>query len=234
MSGPILIIGATRSTGLQVVSLLRRKSQRIRVLARRPGVARQHLSDDVEIVAGDLTNSETLLHACRGVGHIILTAGVRSGRFARESVVKATEYEGVLGTLAAAQAQGFTGRLVYMTSIGTTQRSLFASGLNAWKGNTLVWRRRAEEAIRASGLDYTVVRTAFLLNRPSGNHEICVTQGDRPLSLREVISRSDVAEALVALLLHPRASRATLEVSWCGRPRRKTWSELFANLERDQ
>lgn len=149
-------------------------------------------------------------------------------------MVKATEYEGVVSTLAAAQAQGFTGRFVYMTSIGTTQRSLFASGLNAWKGNTLVWRRRAEEAIRSSGLDYTVVRSAFLLNRPPGHHEICVTQRDRPLSFREVISRSDVAEALVAALMNPRASRATLEISWCGRPRRKTWNELFANLQRDQ
>jgi hypothetical protein len=179
------------------------------------------------------SSSESLARAIDGAGHIILTAGVRSGRFARESVVKATEYEGVVSTLAEVQRNGLMGRLVYMTSIGTTQSSLFAAGLNAWKGNTLVWRRRAEEAIRSSGVDCTVVRVAFLLNRPAETHEVCVTLRDRPLNFREAISRSDVAEALVAALVDPRASRATFEISWCGKPLRRTWSELFANLHGD-
>ena len=191
------------------------------------------LGENVDIVEGDLTKRETLLHAPCGVSHIIVTAGVRSGRFARRSVVKATEYEGIIGSLAAAQAQGFTGRFVYMTSIGVTQPSLFGTGLNIWKGNTLVWRRRAEDAIRSSGLDYAIVRAAFLLNRPAGNHEICVTQRDRPLNLREVISRADVAEALVAAAFDARASRSTMEVSWCGKPRLSTWDQLFASLKAD-
>jgi hypothetical protein len=148
-------------------------------------------------------------------------------------VVKKTEYEGIVSTLAAAQAQGFMGRFVYMTSIGTTEPSLFATSLNIWKGNTLVWRRHAEEAIRSSGVDYTVVRSAFLLNRPAGHHEICLTQRDRPLNLREVISRSDVAEALVTALFDSHASRATFEVSWCGKPRRTTWPDLLAHVHPD-
>jgi hypothetical protein len=53
-----------------------------------------------------------------------------------------------------------------MTSIGVTRQSLFVTGLNIWKGNTILWRRRAEDAVRSSGFDYTIVRAAFLLNRP--------------------------------------------------------------------
>ena len=191
------------------------------------------LGEDADIVEGDLTKRETLVHAPRAVSHIIVTAGVRSGSFARQSVVKATEYEGIIGCLSAAQAQGFTGRFVYMTSIGVTQSSVFGTGLNLWKGNTLIWRRRAEDAIRSSGLDYAIVRAAFLLNRPAGTHEICVTQKDRRLNLREVIARADVAEALVAAAFDPRASRTTLEISWCGKPRVSTWDQLLARLRAD-
>lgn len=196
-------------------------------------MARRQLGDDVEIIEGDLTVPATLVEAPRNVSHIIVTAGVRSGRFAREPVVRATEYEGILSTIAAAQAQGFTGRFVYMTSIGVTQASVFGTALNLWKGNTLVWRRRAEEAIRSSGMDYTVVRSAFLLNRRAGRHEICVTQKDRPLNLRELMSRADLAEVLIQAAFQLQASRSTIEVSWCGGPRRTAWDQLFRSLRPD-
>jgi hypothetical protein len=45
---------------------------------------------------------------------VIFTAGVRTGRFARRSVTRATEYEGVLHTIEAAGRQAFRGRFVYM------------------------------------------------------------------------------------------------------------------------
>src|SRR5262245_57421927 len=108
--------------------------------------------------------------------HLIFTAGVRSGRFARPSVTRATEYEGVLHTLAAARAHNFRGRFVYMTSIGVRRRSLLAAGLNVWKGGTIRWRRLAEESIRASGFDYSIVRAAFLLNRPPRQRQVAIRQ----------------------------------------------------------
>jgi uncharacterized protein YbjT (DUF2867 family) len=121
----------------------------------------------------------------------------------------------VLNTIAAARAQGFAGRFVYMTSIGVTRKSFFAWCLNVWKGNTLLWRRRAEDAIRSSGFDYCIVRAAFLLNRPPDRHAICITHEQSPLTLRHFIARADVVRVLVAAAEHPNASHATLEVKWC-------------------
>ena len=80
------------------------------------------------------------------------------------------------------------------------------------KGNTLVWRRRAEDAIRRSGLDYTVVQTGMLVNRPAGQHRLQITQAPLPQSVRHRIARADVAQVFVAALEHPQASRATFEV----------------------
>jgi uncharacterized protein YbjT (DUF2867 family) len=186
----------------------------------------------VEIVRGDLNDQESLLSAFGDVGHLLFTAGVRSGRFARESVVKATEYEGVLRTIAAARARGFTGRFVYMTSIGVRRKSMFIVAVNIWKGNTMLWRRQAEDAIRASGFDYTIVRAAFLLNRPAHQRAVRVSQRESPLTFHECIGRADVAEALVEALYHPRAARHTRgEVG--PRAARSFWSELFADLAPD-
>ena len=230
---PILLIGATRSTGLLAARVLQEREIPIRVLARNPAAARDTVGRDVEIVPGDVTKQETLFPAFQGASHVVFTAGVRSGRFAREAVVKATEYEGVLNAIAAARAQDFRGRFVYMTSIGVTRQSMFASALNIWKGNTLLWRQRAEDAIRTSGLDYTVVRAAFLLNRAGRRRAIHVSQGDAPLTVAECIARADVADALVESVFHQHTTRTTFEIRWDKGQTRSNWSALLNGLKPD-
>jgi uncharacterized protein YbjT (DUF2867 family) len=97
----------------------------------------------------------------------------------------------------------------------------------------MLWRRRAEDAIRASGLDYAIVRAAFLFNRPAGQRAVCVTQKESPLTFRECIARADVGEALVEAAYHPDTSRATSELKWERGPREASWAELFNGLKPD-
>ena len=182
---------------------------------------------------GDLTDPASIVRAFDGVDHLIFTAGVRSGRFSRRSVTRATEYEGVLHAIDAARTHGLRGRFVYMTAIGVRRRSLFAWGLDLWKGGTFHWRHLAEDAIRASGLDYCIVRAAFLLNRLGGRRAVAIRQVESPLTFHEGIARADVAEVLVEALQHPRASRVTFEVKWAPGPRTTSWSELFNGLTPD-
>ena len=144
-----------------------------------------------------------------------------------------TEYEGVRNTLASARRAGFRGRFLYMTSIGIARRSLSAAFLNLVKGNTLRWRRRAEDDIRASGVDYTIIRAGFLLNRPVGKRAIEVSQEAHPLSPRYRIARADVAAAFVEALKRPNTSRTTFEVVWGQGPRRETWDLLLGRLKQD-
>jgi len=231
---PVLLIGATRSTGLLAARVLQQRKVPVRILARNPAAAREIIGTDAEIVFGDVTKKETLVSAFHGVSQVVFTAGVRSGRFAREAVVKATEYDGVLNAIAAARVQGFRGRFVYMTSIGVRRRSIFASALNVWKGNTLLWRRRAEDAIRSSSLDYAIVRVAFLLNRPAHQRAIRVSQDESPLTFRECIARGDVAEALVETLFHPNTARTTFEIKRDKGPSRSDLSVLFNGLKSDE
>lgn len=229
----ILIIGGTRSTGLHALHRLRELGHPVRILARDPARAFRSVGPGIEIVKGDLTDPASILPAFQDVEHLVFTAGVRTGRFSRRSVTKATEYDGVLHTIEAARTCGFTGRFVYMTSIGVRRRSLFVWGLNLWKGGTIHWRHLAEDAIRASGLDYCIVRAAFLVNRPGNERAVVVRQVESALGFREVVARADVADALVHALHHPRASRATFEVAWTPGPRTATWPDLLDALNPD-
>src|SRR5262245_32236010 len=113
-NGLILVIGGTRGTGLLIARLLQAQRARVRVLARDPARARTLLGGDVHIVPGDITKPETLPRAMEEVEHIIFTAGCRSGHPASEARIKATEYDGVLNTLAATRRAGVAGRFLYM------------------------------------------------------------------------------------------------------------------------
>ncbi len=228
----VLVVGGTRGTGLLISQLLIRAGYGVRALARNPAQAAARLGSAVEVTRGDITKSETLPSVVRDVTHLIFTAGVPTG-LARERLIIATEYQGVLNTLAAARIVGFSGRFLYMTSIGVTRPSLSAALLNFAKGNTLRWRRRAEDEIRASDVDYTIIRAGFLLNSPGGRRAVEVSQEPHPLAPSYRIARADVAETFVEALRHPTTSRSTFEVMWGRDPRREPWDLLFNRLKPD-
>lgn len=204
------------------------------MLARNPVRAAARLGPPIAVIHGDITRKESLSPAIRGAAHIIFTAGCRSGRPAGEARVKATEYQGVVDTLAGARDAGFAGRFLYMTSSGVMAPSLFATLLNRYKGNTLRWRRRAEDEIRASGIEYSIIRAGVLLNRAGGQRSIQVTQEPLALSFRYRIARADVAEAFVAALGRPSAAGASFEIAWAPGSERRPWSELLGRLEPDR
>lgn len=232
MNERIFVIGGTRGTGLLITNLLLRDGYRVRALARDEAGAKQRLSSAVELAVGDITQPRTLAGTFDAIDHVIFTAGVTK-RPASEHLVRATEYDGVTNTLAAARDSGFAGRFLYMTSIGVTKSSFSATLLNLVKRNTLKWRRRAEDEIRKSGISYTVVRAGLLLNRPGGNRAIEVGQNNYPLAFKYRISRADVAETFVQALKYPGTQRTTFEVVWTKGTPREAWSVLFGRLKPD-
>lgn len=219
VGGPVLVIGGTRGTGYLIAERLIARGTPVRVLARRPDRATRLFGTLADIVQGDLTKPDTLPPAITDARAIVLTAGSRSGYPASESRVRSTDFDGVRHVISATRDAGFAGRLLYMTSMGVTVPSFAARLLNLYKGNTLVWRRRAEDEIRAGGFDYTIVRAGFLLNSSGGRHALTLTQDPLPLSLRYRIARADVAEVFVAALESSAASRVTFDLFWAGRGR---------------
>lgn len=229
----VLVVGATRGTGSEIVSRLLRDGFRVRALARDENKARSTLGDSVEVVLGDVTHRETLTPAMQEVQHVIFTAGVTKRPASQRSII-AVEYDGVKNTLAAAKEAGANGRFLYMTAIGVTRHSIESIGLNLIKGRTLVWRRRAEEAIRRSGLEYTIIRCGVLRNEPAGRHAIEISQRDLPMAFWRRIGRADAAEVFVQALQHPATRGTTFDATWSRREGPSDWDDLFSRLRQDR
>ncbi len=233
--GMVLAIGGTRGVGREIARRLAGLADwEVRILARDPIRARRDLPENTDICRGDLTQPQSLFPAVRGVSHIVFTAGAPSGRYASEDLVRRTDYEGVLHTLAAAREERPVPRFLYLNSMGVEAPSLAGAFINALKRNTMVWRRRVEDEIRASELPYSIIRVGFLLNRPAGCKAIDLRQDSPPLSFARKIARADVAEAFIAALDAPNTVHTTFDIAWGRGPRRDTWPDLFARLQQDR
>jgi uncharacterized protein YbjT (DUF2867 family) len=103
--------------------------------------------------------------------------------------------------------------------------------MNEQLGGILTWKLRGEEAIRASGLPYTIIRPCALTEE-AGGEGLMFEQGD---NIRGKVSREDIAELCVQALELPEACNMTFEVKSdpAGHPP-EDWRGLFANLKRDR
>ena len=233
MSERALVIGGTRGTGLLIARQLLQDGSLVRAWLRHASArAKEQLGPAVEIVEGDLTRPESFRGALEQVDSIVFTAGVTGGRVG-EAQVRAVTYDGIRNTLAAAQDAGFRGRFLYMSTVGVTSPSPAGTLLNLVKRNLLHWRKRAEEEIQASGLDYTVIRAGLLTNDPPGRRVIAVSQEGCPLAFSYRISRADVAEVFVQALRHPETRRTRFNVVGTSGSPREEWDLWFGALKQD-
>jgi len=146
MADTILIIGATGMLGEPVARRLRAGGYHVRILTRSPDKARGRFGVEYEIVAGDVTVPDSLagaMRACQGV-HVSLH-GDSSPDLERIAVVNAVR--AALG----ACVQHFT----YLSGA-----SVIAE--NCWFSDTRA-RFEAEEAVKASGLPYTIFKASWFM-----------------------------------------------------------------------
>lgn len=80
--------------------------------------------------------------------------------------------------------------------------------LNEQLGGILTWKLRGEDAIRSSGLTYTIIRPCALTEEPGGK-TLKFEQGD---NIRGKVSREDIAELCLQALEEPKLSNVTFEV----------------------
>jgi len=80
-------------------------------------------------------------------------------------------------------------------------------------GNILIWKRKAEQYLIDSGIDYTIIRAGGLLNEPGGQRKLLVGKNDTLLDRESpTIPREDVAELIVQALSVPEARNKALDV----------------------
>jgi uncharacterized protein YbjT (DUF2867 family) len=194
---PILVIGATRGTGQLVVEELLARGQSVRVAARDVGKARALFAERVQVVQADLLH-DLPAGLFGDTGAVVFTAAVPP-RPAGEALVRATEVEGLRRVLERVRTEGFTGRFVYLTTMGVTKPNWMMALLGLLKRGILQARRDAEALLATSGLDVTIVRAATLTNAAAGQG-LTLVAGDEAMAPSKKVARADVARVLVESL----------------------------------
>jgi uncharacterized protein YbjT (DUF2867 family) len=223
----ILVVGATGGTGKEVVRQAREAGYKVRALVRDADKARAQLGSDVELVVGDVRTGAGVAAAVRGVDYVVSALG-STVRNDPSNTPERVDYGGVRDLVNAA-ASAKVKHFVLVSSMGVTHDD---HPLNKMFGNILVWKRKGEEAVRASGVPYTIVRPGGLLDTPGGKAGIRAFQGD-DLKNNGRIPRADVAAVCLNALGNPRAASKTFEIVSGAEGSSVDWSGLFAGLTAD-
>ncbi|WP_424097454.1 CIA30 family protein [Moorena producens] len=100
--------------------------------------------------------------------------------------------------------------------------------MNDQLGGILTWKLRGEEAVRDSGVSYTIIRPCALTEEPGGQ-ALVFAQGD---NIRGKVSREDIAELCVQVIEQPKACNVTFEVKEASDGLRD-WQTLFCDINTD-
>lgn len=222
----ILVAGATGRTGTEVVSQLLADGYTVRVLVRDQEKARAAFGDRVSYFTGDVTDRATLTAAMQGADAVISAIGAKGKDGpSRPEVV---DYQGVKNLAEAASAAGIR-QFVLVSSRSVTQKD---HPLNRMFGDVLIWKLKGEDALRASGVPYTIIRPGGLSNGEPGQSAWVFEQGDR-VSGQTTITRADVATICVQALKYPEALNRTFETNTVPGSPITDWRARFADLKPD-
>lgn len=222
----VSVVGGAGRTGRVVVSLLRDHAADVRVLTRDPRRARAVLPAETAIYRGDVRDPGTLPGLLREVTGVvvILEPGLASSG---PDSPEATVYQGVRNVVAACQSGQGKPRIVLVSQIYVTREH---HPMNQ-PGHLLDWRLRGEDAVRQSGLPYTIVRPGWLTDQPGGSRGIRLEQGDTG---EGSVSRADIAQICVQALWSPSADGLTFEVFNEDGPPSGNLDKEFSGLSKDQ
>jgi len=136
------------------------------------------------------------------------------------------DFGGVSNLATAAREAGLS-QFVLVSSSGVTHEDHV---LNKMMNNVLLWKFRGEEALRASGVPYTIVRPGGLVNASGGSEALVFSQGDTTAGR---INREDVALICIAALGDDSAINKTFETFSSGEAGENNWAEKFSALNAD-
>lgn len=138
----IALTGGTGFVGQALIDAARARGVVVQALARKA----QPRRDGVEWIAGDLSNRAALTELVRDAEAVVHMAGLTNARHPAE--FEAANVAGTLAVIEAALAAGVR-RLVFVSSLSAREPGLSAYGAS---------KARAERIVKASGLDWTIVR----------------------------------------------------------------------------
>jgi nucleoside-diphosphate-sugar epimerase len=212
------IVGGTHGTGLLIAQQLLQGGSSVRVLARNPDKARKLLGNRVDIRHGDVTDARSVGDAITAEHEAIFftvaaTGGIDGrGLFASETFIRNVTCQGLLNLVDAARSSGFQGRIILPSVIGADRSSVMIHFLDKIKSGLPRNLIEREVYLRASGIDYAIVRAPILTNAPAGAANIWIARAKNKLTAGPKLARGDLARVLILVSRQTVASRKTFDL----------------------
>jgi uncharacterized protein YbjT (DUF2867 family) len=200
----VLVAGASGATGKHIVAALVKDGYRVRGLSRDPVKAAKAGGPKIEWLKGDVRDAASLPAAVKGVSAVMCAVGAREPQ--GDNNPEKVDFEGVRNLIDAAKAAGVAHFVLESSCNVTIPDHTFNKIFNG----LLLWKMKAEDHLRASGLMFTIVRPPQLLDEPGGTKGIRIQQGD--VGGPGQIARADVAAVMVAALAETAMHNTTFEV----------------------
>lgn len=160
----IVILGATGPTGRHIVQQAVSRGHDVTILVRSPQKAAE--LKGVKLVVGDARDEKALRQALKGRDAVISALGTPASPF-RDVTLLSTATKALVKAMAAEHVS----RLVAITGVGAGDSRGHGGALFDHAIFPLLLRKvyedknRQEDIIRASGLDWTIVRPTILTNK---------------------------------------------------------------------
>ncbi len=215
--GPVLVFGGTRGTGLEIVRKLRERGEAVTVAVRSTSNTAELEKLGVSTVIADALDAEQVTNAVTSGGYaaVVSTLGTTRGE-----QHKRPDYIGNRNVIDATQTAGVK-RFVFITVIGAGDSSDAAPGFSKrFLAEVISLKTRAEDHLRASGLDYTIIRPGGLGDVPATGTAVLV-EDPKAFSF---IGREDLADLAVQALGDPSTVGKTYAAY---DPSRKTMSKMY-------
>src|SRR5919108_5472270 len=208
----ILVIGATRGTGQQVMQQALAAGHTVTALARDPArLDVQH--ERLSVVRGDVLDPASLAPAMAGQDAVISSIGVTSRgpttlySDGMRHIIQAMHATGVKRLVAVSawplssdDGDTLPARLLLKPLMWTLLRPVYTD------------MATMEDEIRNSGLDWTIVQPPRLTDKPpTGRYR---TARNRSVRGGYTISRADLADAIIKLLDDPTSIRAAIGIGY--------------------
>jgi|GEM_PF-51781 len=219
----VVVLGGSGRTGLNAVKYLMDAGATVRAGTRDPEKAAATHGSDINWIKLDVKDRASLDQAMDGATYVISSIG--NNRDAAN-----VDYGGVASAVDAAKAAGIK-HFSLISSAGVTQPDHF---LNRVFNNLLMWKFKGEQHLRASGLDYTIIRPYGLqddLDERSKFTSVLFLQGDNIPN--GIVDRKDVAKVALASLKADGASGKTFELTNYLAFAPKNWDVQFAMMPAD-
>ena len=202
----IALFGATGGTGREVLQQALAQGHQVQALVRDPGKVPADCPGLTPIV-GDVLDQTAVDDCVRATEAVICVLGTRPGAAPIES-------RGTAAILAAMQSQGVR-RLIAVTSMGVGDSAqqmsfIFRIVMQIALKKIMAAKEEQERLIRASGLDWTIVRPGGLTDGPlTGTYAAGLAKSIRARQ----VSRADVAQFVLKQLTDHQFLRQTPAIS---------------------